>query len=89
MNKDRIEGKANKVIGAVEGGFGNISGDSGLEIKGNAKKMMGAVQDAFGSAEECVRDSYESVHARINEKPVESTLIALGVGFILGRFLKL
>jgi uncharacterized protein YjbJ (UPF0337 family) len=89
MNEDKIEGTAKKVEGSVQSGFGNVIGDHTQEFKGKAKKAMGSVQSAFGKAEDCVQDSFESVQARINDKPVQSTLIALGVGFVLGRLFTL
>ncbi len=89
MNEDKFEGTAKKVEGTVQGAFGNVIGDRSQEFKGKARKAMGSVQNALGKAEDYAQDSYEAVQNHVHEKPMQSTLIALGIGFILGRLFSL
>ncbi len=89
MNRDKVEGFAKKVEGNVESAFGNVTGNSSYEAKGTANKVLGAAQSAFGKAEDYVRDSVDTVKTQVYEKPVQSSIIALAIGFILGRLLSL
>jgi uncharacterized protein YjbJ (UPF0337 family) len=89
MNTDKLAGTAKKVEGNVESAFGTVTGNKSAEGKGDAKRILGAAQEAFGKVEDYAADSYETVKNEINEKPVQSALIALGVGFLIGRLFSL
>ena len=85
MNNDKLTGTAKKVEGSVESAFGTVTGNKSAEAKGDAKRILGAAQDAFGKVEDFATDSFDTVKTEINEKPVQSALIALGIGFLIGR----
>jgi uncharacterized protein YjbJ (UPF0337 family) len=50
MDKDRIEGIAHQVKGAVKQGVGKILGDQKLEADGTAEREAGRLQGAIGTA---------------------------------------
>ena len=55
MDKDRIEGSAKQVKGAVKQAVGKAIGDSKLESEGNADKIEGKVQNAIGGLKDTLR----------------------------------
>jgi uncharacterized protein YjbJ (UPF0337 family) len=55
MDKDRIEGSAEQVKGAVKETVGKVFGDKKLENEGRADKVAGKVQNAVGGLKDAVR----------------------------------
>ena len=55
MDKDRIEGSAKQVKGAVKQAVGKAIGDAKLETDGNADKIEGKVQNAIGGLKDTLR----------------------------------
>ena len=55
MDKDRIEGSAKQIKGAVKGAVGKLVGDSKLQAEGNAEKAEGKVQNAIGGLKDAAR----------------------------------
>lgn len=94
MNMDNMKGMAKKVEGSAESTYGEVTGDSSARIRGEADKAQGKVLNAFSKAEDAVNsfassaaDEAEQLKTHIKEKPVQSTLIALAVGLIIGKIL--
>lgn len=50
INKDRVEGTADKIKGNVKETAGNLTDDPNLESEGQADQAEGAVQDTVGKA---------------------------------------
>jgi uncharacterized protein YjbJ (UPF0337 family) len=57
MDKDRIEGSANKAKGAVKEAAGKMTGDAKLQAEGAADKAAGKVQNAVGGMKDAVKDA--------------------------------
>ncbi len=57
MDKDRIDGSANQVKGAVKEAAGKLVGDAKLQAEGAADKAKGKVQNAVGGAKDAIRDA--------------------------------
>ena len=57
MDKDRVEGSAKQVKGAVKETIGKVVGDAKLEAEGKADKTEGKVQNAVGGLKDAVRDA--------------------------------
>lgn len=57
MNKDRIDGAANKVKGVAKEAIGNAAGDAKLVAEGRLDKAKGTVQNAVGGVKDAVRDA--------------------------------
>ena len=55
MNKDRIEGAAKQVKGAIEEGAGKLVGDAKLVAEGKADKVEGKIQNAIGGAKDSLK----------------------------------
>jgi uncharacterized protein YjbJ (UPF0337 family) len=57
MDKDRIEGAAHQVKGAVKETVGKITGDAKTRAEGAAEKTTGKVQNAIGGTKDALRDA--------------------------------
>jgi ElaB/YqjD/DUF883 family membrane-anchored ribosome-binding protein len=52
------------------------------------KDKLGAkAQDSFAEMRETVRQNMGDIEKQIREKPVQATLIAAGVGFLIGALI--
>lgn len=56
LDKDRIDGMANKAGGAIKEGVGKLIGDKKLETEGEAQQVRGKIQNAIGGAKDAIRD---------------------------------
>ena len=94
MSDDRISGSAKNIGGQLEEGFGRVTGD---EKKGRARQAEGTLQDVYGQAKETAVDAAGAIRDRaseasdflremIEERPFTAAAIALGIGFLIGRF---
>ncbi len=97
MTDDRLSGSAKNIGGQVEEGFGQITGEVKTQLQGRAKQMEGTLQDVYGQAKETAADAGEAIQERaseagdflrttIEERPYTTAAIALGIGFLIGRF---
>ena len=59
MSDDRIQGAADKAVGAVKEGWGKLTGDHATQAEGVAQKTGGSVQNAAGKVEDAA-----DLHAR-------------------------
>ena len=55
MDKDRINGAADKAKGAMKETAGKLTGDAKLQAEGKADKATGAVKNAIGGAKDALR----------------------------------
>ncbi len=97
MNEDRLVGNAKNLGGRMEEGFGRATGDVRAQVEGKAKQAEGAVQDAYGQVKETASDAVEAVResasgaqdflrTTIEERPYTAAAVALGIGYLIGRF---
>jgi uncharacterized protein YjbJ (UPF0337 family) len=56
VDRDRIEGAANKAKGAIKEGIGKMTGDEKLQAEGAADKAKGAAKSAVGGVKDTIRD---------------------------------
>jgi uncharacterized protein YjbJ (UPF0337 family) len=59
MDKDRIEGAAHQVKGAVKEAVGKVTGDTKTEAEGATEKAAGKVQNAVGGVKHAARETLE------------------------------
>lgn len=89
MDEDRIEGTARNVGGKVQEGVGRMTGDARLRAEGLANQAVGTAQDLYGQAADTAREQATNLDRwlrhTIETQPYTSALIALGVGWVLGR----
>jgi uncharacterized protein YjbJ (UPF0337 family) len=55
MDKDRVEGSAKQVKGAVKDAVGKVTGDSKLQGEGKADKAEGKIQNTVGGIKDTLR----------------------------------
>lgn len=58
MDKDRIEGAANRAKGAIKQAAGKMTGDAKLQGEGEADKAKGKVENAIGGAKDAARETF-------------------------------
>jgi uncharacterized protein YjbJ (UPF0337 family) len=71
---DRVEGTAREFGGRVQETVGNVAGDSETQARG-------LYNQAAGQAQQAAADFTDVVKAQ----PILASLIALGIGYVLGR----
>jgi uncharacterized protein YjbJ (UPF0337 family) len=97
MNEDRAYGTAKNLGGKAEEGFGRLTGDIKSQVQGAAKQAEGTFQDLYGQAKdtatnatqavrESASDAEDYLRKTIEERPYTTAAIALGLGFLIGRF---
>jgi uncharacterized protein YjbJ (UPF0337 family) len=59
MDKDRVDGAAHQVKGAVVEAAGKLTGDHKTEVEGAAEKARGKIQNAFGGAKDAIREAVD------------------------------
>ena len=86
-NEDRVADvklAANKVKNDVRDGASNLRDD----LQNAANRTGRSVREFFHTASDEFNHAADSVTTQIRHKPVQSSLIALGAGFILGALLR-
>ncbi len=56
MDKDRVDGVADKIAGSMKEAIGKVTGDIKLQAEGTAQKSGGIVQDKVGKANDADRE---------------------------------
>lgn len=96
MDENRVSGTARNMGGKVEEGFGRVTGDTKTQAEGIARQVSGAAQDMYGQARDAASDMAGSARGTasslekllrntIETQPYTSALVALGIGWLLGR----
>ena len=94
---NRLVGNAKNLGGQMEEGFGRATGDVKAQVEGKAKQAEDAVQDAYGQVKETASDAVEAIResasgaqdflrTTIEERPYTAAAVALGIGYLIGRF---
>jgi uncharacterized protein YjbJ (UPF0337 family) len=97
MNEDRVYGTAKNLGGKAEEEFGRVTGDIKSQVQGAAKQAEGNFQDMYGQAKDTATNAAQAVREgageaedylrkTIEQRPYTAAAIALGVGFLIGRF---
>jgi uncharacterized protein YjbJ (UPF0337 family) len=89
MDENRVEGTARNLGGRVQEGFGKVTGDARTQAEGLANYAAGAAQDIYGQAAETARETAsgfeKTLRHTIEAQPYTSALVAVGIGWLLGR----
>lgn len=80
MNSNQLEGTLNNAAGKVQDAAGGLTGDLGLQGEGKVRQLAGKVQSQYG-------DTVDQVAESARNNPVGALLVAVGVGFLLGKLL--
>ena len=59
MDKNRIEGSADKAKGSIKETVGRMTGNDRLRAEGQVDKTKGHIKDAVGKAADAVRESVD------------------------------
>lgn len=57
------------------------------QVRELTEKLGSKAQDSFADVKETVRQNMGDIEKQIRGKPVQATLIAAGVGFLIGALL--
>ncbi|MDR3776424.1 MAG: CsbD family protein [Terracidiphilus sp.] len=70
MNKDRMKGTVDEVVGSAKRKAGELTGNTKLQVEGMAQQVRGKIENAWGETRDGVRDVIESteVHADAHVK---------------------
>jgi uncharacterized protein YjbJ (UPF0337 family) len=96
MDENRLSGTAKNIGGKLEEGIGQVTGDTKTQAEGIARQVGGVAQDLYGQARDAASDiagtargtasSFEKLlRNTIETQPYTSALVALGIGWLLGR----
>jgi uncharacterized protein YjbJ (UPF0337 family) len=89
MDEHRVAGTAKEVGGKVEEGLGRAAGSARLAGRGAADQALGQAEDLYGQASDAARETAATFDTwfrdKIETQPYTTALIALGVGWLVGR----
>jgi uncharacterized protein YjbJ (UPF0337 family) len=89
MDENRMEGTARNVGGKIQEGFGKAAGNARTQAEGLANQAAGAAQDLYGQAADTARETAsnfeKALRRTIETQPYTTALVALGIGWVLGR----
>jgi uncharacterized protein YjbJ (UPF0337 family) len=89
MDEDRLYGTARNVGGKVEEGVGRATGNVKAQVQGKLDQAAGAAQDLYGQTADAARDTAANfdrwLRTTIETQPYTTALVALGIGWLLGR----
>lgn len=80
MNTNRLDGSVRHIAGSAEEALGTLTRDPGLQAEGQLRQLAGKTQAAYG-------ESIEQIADATRKNPLGALVVALGVGFLLGRLL--
>ena len=69
----------------MQEGFGKVTGNAQTQADGLANQAAGAAQDLYGQAVDTARGFEKALRRTIETQPYTSALVALGIGWLLGR----
>lgn len=67
MNKDRVKGAIDEVVGSAKRKAGELTGDTPLQIKGIAQQVKGKFESTWGKAKDAVSEANHET--RTQNKP--------------------
>ena len=59
MNKERVKGKINEVLGSAKVDAGSLCGDLPLQVEGLVQEVKGELQETFGKMKDAVHEANE------------------------------
>ena len=96
MDENRIAGTARNLGGKAEEAVGRVSGDAKTQVRGMVDQATGAAQDLYGQARDTAADAAVAARDKavtledwlrrtIETQPYTTAMVAVGVGWLLGR----
>jgi uncharacterized protein YjbJ (UPF0337 family) len=59
MNKDRVKGTIDEMVGSAKQKAGNLTGNIQLQVEGMTQQVKGKVENAWGKGKDAARDAKE------------------------------
>jgi uncharacterized protein YjbJ (UPF0337 family) len=89
MDENRVKGAARSFGGQLEAEAASVTGDAQGQLKGKVDQVAGTAQNLYRQAADAARERAGSfdewLRETIETKPYAAALVALGVGWLLGR----
>ena len=89
MDEDRVYGTARNLGGKVEEGVGRLTGGKQTQLKGKLDQLAGTARDLYGQTTDAARDTAGNLdkwlRTTIETQPYTTAIVALGIGWLLGR----
>ena len=63
MNKDRVQGTIDEVVGNAKRHIGKITGNTGTQVEGAVQQLKGKVENTIGKAKDAARDATAKLNA--------------------------
>jgi uncharacterized protein YjbJ (UPF0337 family) len=89
MDENRVEGTLRNVGGKAQEAVGRATDNGRTRAEGVANQAVGAAQDLYGQAADAARETATNLEGwlrkTIETQPYTTALVALGIGWLLGR----
>ena len=89
MDENRIEGSARNLGGKIQEGVGRVTGDAKSTIEGVVNQAAGTAQNLYGQSADVARQTAGTLDSwlrnAIETQPYTTAIVALGIGWLLGR----
>jgi uncharacterized protein YjbJ (UPF0337 family) len=89
MDENRLSGTARNLGGKAEEGVGRLTGDVKTQLQGKLDQAAGAAQDLYGQTADAARETAITfdkwLRNTIETQPYMAAMVALGMGWLLGR----
>jgi uncharacterized protein YjbJ (UPF0337 family) len=89
MDENRVKGAARSFGGQLEEEAASATGDTQGQFKGKVDQVAGTAQNLYGQTADAARETASSLddwlRRTIEVQPYTTALVALGVGWLLGR----
>ena len=89
MDENRIEGSARNLGGKVQEGVGRVTGDVQSTIEGVVNQAAGTAQNLYCQSADVARQNASTLDSwlrnAIETQPYTTAIVALGIGWLLGR----
>jgi len=82
---DQFEGTMRELGGRAKEAAGRLADDATLQGEGVADQVSGTVQRNYGAVRDVANDGLEALSETIRDQPLTAVVIAVGVGWLLGR----
>src|SRR6516225_916305 len=89
MDENRVEGSLRNIGGKVQEGVGRTTGDTKSTVEGVMNQAAGTAQNLYGQSADVARETASNLDTwlrnTIENQPYTSAIVALGIGWLLGR----
>jgi len=83
MNKERVNGAVDEVVGTVKRMVGESTGDLKEDVEGTVQQMKGEAETAEGKLEDAAKDAHERAVAPHKSKKEKKREIELAENHVL------